>query len=94
MRRRHTRPVGIGNAGLPLVGEVEVAVGGEVQVVQALKALAEGGLEARLDLAAFRVQHQQSVLVVGDEDAPILVDLEAVRPAVVLRGEVPFALRR
>src|SRR5262249_13052788 len=30
---------GIGNAGLPLVGEVEVAVGGEVQVVQALKTL-------------------------------------------------------
>ena len=40
----------IGDAALPLVGEVQVAVVGEVQVVQALEALAERGLEDRLDL--------------------------------------------
>src|SRR5262249_47102995 len=85
---------GIGNAGLPLVGEVEVAVGGEVQVVQALKTLAEGGFEYWFQSCGLRVEHQQTLLVIRDEGTAILVELEAVRPAVVLHDEVPFLLRR
>src|SRR3990172_3624072 len=84
-------PRGIRDPGLSLVGEVEIAVGREVQVVQALEALAVGGLEQRLDPSAPRVEYQQPALVVGDEDPPVLVDLEAVRPAVVLDGELPLA---
>ena len=82
----------IGDAGLPLVGEVEVAVRGEVQIVEALEALAERGLEDRLELARLRVEREQSLLVVGDESAPVLVELEAVGPAVVLHDEFPFLL--
>src|SRR5712692_6981663 len=78
---------GIGNAGLPLVGEVEVAVGGEVQVVQALKTLAEGGCEDRFQPGGLRVERQQSLLVICDEGTAILVELETVGPAVVLHDE-------
>src|SRR5581483_5689172 len=86
-------PRRIGDPGLPLVGEVQIAVVREVQVVEALEALAERGLDDGLDAAAPRVEEHQPALVVGDEDAPVLVDLQPVRPAVVLNDEVPFALR-
>jgi hypothetical protein len=33
-------------------------------------------------------------LVVADEDAPVLVDLQAVRPAVILANEVAVSVRR
>ena len=86
-------PARVGDAALPLVGEVQIAVVGEVQVVQALEALAERRLEERLQLAAPGVENHQAAPVVGNEDASILVDLEAVWPAVVLRGELPVAAR-
>src|SRR6185436_3806527 len=53
------RVMRVGDAALPLVGEVEVAVAGEVQVVQALEAFAEGGAEDGLDRAAFGIELQQ-----------------------------------
>jgi hypothetical protein len=79
---------------LPLVGEVEVAVGGEVQVVESLKTLAVGGFEYRFQSGSLRVQCEQSLLVIRDEGASILVELEAVGPAIILHDEVPFFLRR
>ena len=52
--RRNTRPGRIGDAGLALIGEIEVAVGGEVQVVQALEAFAVGRAQHVLELAGLR----------------------------------------
>src|SRR5579864_6258404 len=86
-------PARIGDARLSLVGEVEVTVVGEVQVVETLEPFAEGGLEQRLDLSGLRIEQHQATPVVGDEDAAVLVDLQAVRPAVVLDDEFPSALR-
>src|SRR5262249_19688881 len=49
--------------------------------------------EVGFDLPRFRIEQHQATLVVGDEDPSALVDLEAVRPAVVLRDKLPFAFR-
>src|SRR5258708_11452208 len=86
-------PARIGDAGLSVVGEVEIAVVGEVQVVQALEALAEGRCKVSFDFPGLRVEQHQAALVVGDENPAALVDLEAVRPAVVLNDELPFSFR-
>jgi hypothetical protein len=63
-----------------------------VQVVQALKTLAEGGFEYRFQSGGLRVERQQALRVISDEGAAILMELEAVGPAVVLHDEVPFLL--
>src|SRR4029450_2620259 len=65
----------IGNAGLPLVSEVEVAVGGEVQVVQALKTLAVCGFEYRFQSGGLWIKHQQSLLVSAMKARPSLWNL-------------------
>ena len=51
-------PGGIGDPGLPLVGEVEVAVGGEMEIVQPLEPLAERGLEHGFEPARLRVERE------------------------------------
>src|SRR6266571_1487104 len=86
-------PARIGDPGLSLVGEVEVAVVGEMQVVQALESFAERGGEVGLDFPGLRVEQHQAALVVGDEHPAALVDLEPVRPAVVLHDQIPLSLR-
>jgi hypothetical protein len=63
-------------------------------VVQALEALAESGLENGFQLPRRRVEREQPLLVAGDEGAPVLVELEPVRPAVILHDELPIHLRR
>src|SRR5688500_1066464 len=63
-----------------------------MQIVKALEAFAERGLEKGLDLSAFRVELQQALLVVGDVDLAVIVDLEAVRPAVVLNDKFPLEI--
>jgi len=64
-----------------------------MQIVQALEALAERRGEVSLDLAGLRVEQHQAALVVGDENPAALVDLQPVRPAVVLNDELPFSFR-
>src|SRR5882672_1548070 len=64
-----------------------------MQIVQALEALAERCGEVRLDLAGLRVEQHQAALVVGDENPAALVDLQPVRPAVVLNDKLPFSFR-
>src|SRR2546426_11352009 len=61
-----------------------------MQVVEALEALAERRLHKGLHLSRLRVQNEDSTPVIRDEDPAVTVDLEAVRPAVVLRGELPL----
>src|SRR3989454_1058743 len=64
-----------------------------MQIVQALEALSERRGEVSLDLAGLRVEQHQAALVVGDEDPAALVDLQPVRPAVVLNDKLPFSFR-
>ena len=86
-------PGRVGDAALPLIGEVEIAVVGEVQIVEALEALAERGAEHLLHLAPLRIEGKQPAAVISDEGAAVAVELQAVRPAVVLHDELPLALR-
>src|SRR5665213_3159035 len=71
-----------------------VAVGGEDQIVQPLEGLAVARGENRLDFARRRIEQQKAELVVGDVDASVAMDLQAVGPAVILDDELAFELRR
>src|SRR5439155_14284814 len=83
-------PAWVGDAALPLVGEVQIAVVGEVQVVEALEALAECGFKQGFYFSRTGIQNHQTPPVVSNEDASIAMNLEAVRPAVVLRHKLPL----
>ncbi len=85
---------GIGQARLPLVGEVHVAVAGEDQVVGRLEAFERGALQERPDLARRRIEDHDAVLVIADESAAVLVELEAVGLPVVLAADRDLARRR
>ena len=76
--------------GLALVGEIKIAVGGEDEIVQPLEVLEVVALDERRDGAALCIEQHQAALVVGDEDAAVLVDLQAVGFAVVLDDEFPL----
>src|SRR6266571_1767840 len=64
-----------------------------MQIVQALEALAERRGEISLYFPGLRVEQHQAALVVGDENPAALVDLQPVRPAVVLDDQLPFSFR-
>src|SRR5207247_5598464 len=49
--------------------------------------------EVSLDFPRLRVEQHQPALVVGDENPAALVDLQPVRPAVVLHDQLPFPFR-
>src|SRR5580704_3612683 len=87
-------PGRVAQIGLALVGEIEIAVLRENQVVQPFETLAPRPVEKGFDLAARRIEQHQPLLVVGDEDAAVLVDLEPVRLAVPFRDDREFAVAR
>src|SRR5205807_180091 len=66
----------------------------EHEIVEALEALAVMGREDRLDRPARGVELHQAPPVVADEDAAIFVNLQPIRPAVVLADEIAIALGR
>ena len=80
--------------GLALVGEEQVSVRGEEQIVDTLEAFGARRVQKGSDLPGAQVEQHEAALVVGDEDPPVLVDLQPVRPAVVLRHLLPLALGR
>ena len=80
--------------GLALVGEVQIAVAGEHEVVQPLEAFRRQKVGERGNHTGARVEHHDAVAIVGDEDAAVLMDLEPVRLAVILAHEVDLAQRR
>ena len=84
-------PARVVQPALALVGQIKIAVAGEHQIVQPLEALAARPVEKRLDLPRPRVEQHQALLVVGDEDAAVLVDLEAVGLAVIFGDEGELA---
>ena len=78
-------------AGLALIGEIEIAVGSKEQVVHALEAFRAARLKQGRDLAGAGIEQEDAALVIGDEDAAVPVDLEPVRPAVIFGHQRPFA---
>ncbi len=80
-------------AGEALVGEIEIAVGGEGEIVDALERFDPEPFEKRRDLSAHRIEDENAALVIGDEDAPVAVDGKPVRPAVIGLHHVERALR-
>ena len=80
--------------GLALIGEIEVAIAREMQIVEPLEALAMRPVEKHFDLARVGVEQHQPLFVIGDEDASVAVDFEAVRLAVIGRDQGEFAARR
>ena len=71
-------PGGVVQTGETLIGEIEVAVARKEEVVDRLEALEIGAHQVGRHLAAQRIEQHDSVLVVGDEDAPVLMDLESI----------------
>ena len=87
-------PGRIVQSGLALVGEIDVAVAGDMQIV----ASAEGfGIARRQHLPhppRPRIEFHDAVHVVGNQDAAVAADLQAVGPAVIFDHQRPCAVRR
>jgi hypothetical protein len=81
-------------AGLPLIGEIEIAVAGEGEIVRSLEAFAAYMFEHRFDASARHIQRHDAALVIGDEDAAIFVNGKTVRPSVIFGGNAPFRIGR
>ena len=77
--------------GLALVGEIDVAVRGEDQIIDALEALRPAPLQHQRHLAAARIERHEPMAVVGDEDPAVARDLQAVGLAVIFGDQREFA---
>ncbi|CAM3718679.1 hypothetical protein BOBR111200_04610 [Bordetella bronchialis] len=86
-------PRGIVQAGLSLVGEIEIARGIEGQVVGPLEAFGIPVAQRRIDGAGLRVQAQDAAPVVGDPQPAVGMDGDAIGPAVVLGDQLPVQRR-
>ncbi len=80
--------------GLPLIGKIDLAIGGDVQVVAALEGFGIPRRQYRLHLPRLRIELHNVVHIVGDKDSPIGADLQAVGPAVIFYHQRPFAVGR
>lgn len=83
-------PGGVMQTGLALVGKIDVAIGGDVQVVAAAKRSGIARSQDRHHPPGPRVELHDAVPVVGDEDTPVAADLSACWPAVIFRHQRPF----
>ncbi len=72
------RPLGSSSALLSLVGEEEIAVRRESEVVEAFEALTVRTIQDDRHLGCVGVEGQETVAVVGNEDPAVLVDLQAI----------------
>src|SRR4051812_8907580 len=81
-------------AGLALIGEIDVAIPREDEIVRALEPLQHRPVEIWFDLSAARVEHHDPVAVVGDECAAVLVKLQSVRLSIIFGRNAYLARRR
>ena len=81
-------------ASLPLVGEIDVAAGSNMQIVASPERFGIARGQHRQHLPCPRVELHDPVHVVGDEDAALGVDLQPVGPAVILHHQRPLLVRR
>src|SRR5690606_29776128 len=79
---------------LALIGEIQVAIAGESQIIGALQALAAYPGYDRLNGARPWIERQDPLQMVGNEDAPVLVDGKSVGPAIILCRNLELSRRR
>src|SRR3954466_4354801 len=79
--------------GQPLIGKVQVAIGGKKKIVDAFERRAISLDQKRRDFAVHRIEQHDAVLVIGDEGAPVAMKFQPVGPAIVLghKNENAFA---
>ena len=67
-----------------LIGEVEISIAGKMQIVDALEGLPSVAFDDGADGARRRIELHDPVTIVRDEDAAVLVDLQAVGLPIIL----------
>src|SRR5215831_2990842 len=81
-------------AAFALISDIEVAVGAKVQIVKPLKGSVVASIPYQSSRSGLRIKGQDAVSMVGDKNAAIPVNLEAVGDPVVFGKHRPSAIRR
>ncbi|MCY1408183.1 hypothetical protein D9M71_235020 [compost metagenome] len=81
------------HACLTLIGEEEVPLSVKEQIIYTLEAFTSAMRQEWLDAFADGVENKNPVLVVGNEDSPVTMDFQTVRPAIVFSNQIPVSLR-
>ncbi len=81
-------------AAFALISDVEVAVGAKVQIVEALETSVAASIPYQSSRSGLRIKGQDAVSMVGDKNAPVSVNLEAIGDPVVFGKHRPGAVRR
>ena len=76
---------------LSLIGEIEIAVACNREIVDTFESLRQMMRHQRRNLACIDIQRKQSVSIIRNDQAAIRMKLEAIRPAIVLDDQIPFA---
>src|SRR5262245_8152791 len=79
-------------AGLPLIREIKVTVRGEDEIVETLEPFAADIFKNGRHGATRRVELHQTTAMIGDEDASVLVNLQTIRPTIILGDHLPIPL--
>src|SRR6478672_9992623 len=79
--------------GLALVGEVEITVAREDEVVQTAKRFRIGVGKHRCYGAVRGIKQQQTLAMIRDKNAAVFMNLEPIRLAVVLGNQMKLAVR-
>src|SRR5215468_5374544 len=81
-------------AAFALISDIEIAVGAEVQIVKPLEASVVASIPYQSPPSSLWIKGQNSVSMVGDKNAAISVNLEAVGDPVVFGKHRPSAIGR
>src|SRR5215469_5528619 len=81
-------------AAFALISDIEISVGAKVQIVEPLKASVVASIPYQSSPSGLRIKGQDAVSMVGDKNAAVSVNLEAVGDAVIFGKHRPNAIRR
>src|SRR5262245_14652683 len=81
-------------AGLALVGEVEIAIAREGEVVGARETFATRVLDHGRHRARLWIELHHPAAMIGNENAAVLVDGEPVGPSIIFGDDAPDAIGR
>lgn len=78
-----------------LISEIQIAIAGKDQIIHSLETLEKVPGEVWCNKTALGIKNHDAVLVIGNEDAAVLVDLQAIGLTIILGDEVDTsAVRR
>src|SRR5215470_6003214 len=81
-------------AAFALISDIEIPVGAKVQIVKPFKGSVVASIPYQSSPCGLRIKGQDAVSMVGDKNAPVSVNLEAVGDPVVFDKHCPRAIRR